>query len=121
MNSLIFQCLPLISDLLKDQAIGTSTVLVIESSVSLMVGQVSKIKNTTESAAAVFDGQDENTLKGIDNGDFSLAYLTPEKWRSMLSSEHFRSYSKVVVVNKAHCGSPVCTEDFTYTFFVLCR
>ena len=52
-KSLIFQCLPLIVDLLKDQAIGTSTVLVIEPLVSLMLDQVSRMKNTAVSAAAV--------------------------------------------------------------------
>ena len=127
-KSLIFQCLPLIVDLLKDQAIGTSTVLVIEPLVSLMLDQVSKMKNTAVSAAAVFDGQDEDTLKGIENGDFSLVYSSPEsmlsseKWRSILSSEDFRNHCELVIVDEAHCVVHWCVlyEILLLHFCVFC-
>ena len=127
-KSLIFQCLPLIVDLLKDQAIGTSTVLVIEPLVSLMADQVSKMKNTAVSAATVFDGQDEDTLKGTENGDFSLVYSSPEsmlsldKWRSILSSEDFRNHCEIVVGDEAHCVVHWCVlyEILLLHFCVFC-
>ena len=127
-KSLIFQCLALIVDLLKAQAIGTNTVLVIEPLVSLMVDQVLKMKNTVVSAAAVFDRQDEDTLKGIENGDFSLAYLSPksmlssEKWRSISCSEDFRNHCEIVVVDEVHCVVQWCVlhQILLLHFCVLC-
>ena len=117
-------------DLLKAQAIGTSTVLVIELLVSLMVDQVLKMKNTVVSAAAVFDRQDEDTLKGIENGDFSLACSSPksmlssEEWRSISSSEDFRNHCEIVVVHEVHCVHCVhwCVlhQILLLHFFVLC-
>ena len=108
-KSLIFQCIPILIDLLKDQAFGTSTVLVISPLVSLMQDQVKKMAETAVSAAAIFEGQAEDVLEYIANGEYSLVYTSPEamlesnRWRSILSSDHYRENCEVVVVDEAHC------------------
>ena len=45
-KSLIYQAMPIIADVLKDQAIGTSTVLVLSPLISLMKDQVEHINNS---------------------------------------------------------------------------
>ena len=76
-KSLIFQYIPLINDYLNDQAIGTTLAIVISPLQSLMLDQVEQLKKTGVSAAAVFEGQSEEILKGVENGEFSLVYSSP--------------------------------------------
>ena len=108
-KSLIFQSIPLIIDHLKDQAVGTSLAIIISSLKSLILDQVEQLNKTGVSAAAVFDGQSEDILKGMENNDFSLVYSSPEnmlsseRWRQLLTSSDFRSHCDVVVINEAHC------------------
>ena len=69
-KSLIFQAIPVIADVMKDNNIGTSTVLVITPLNSLMKDQVSHINKVFGiSAAAIFEGQEEDIfteVSGID-------------------------------------------------------
>ena len=50
-----------------------------------MLDQVAKMKNRVAAAAAVFDGQTEETLQLIESGKFSLVYASPE---TSLESDH---------------------------------
>ena len=109
-KSLIFQAIPIIADVLEDQLIGTSTVLVISPLLSLMKDQVRNInENFGISAAAIFDDQDEEVLKAIEEGVYSLVYASPEyfvgkkHWRTLASSRAFREDCVAVVVDEAHC------------------
>ena len=108
-KSLVSQCLPMIVDIFKEQAIGTSTALVIEPLTSLMIDQVNKINKTGTSAAAIYEGQDEEILKGVENGDYSLVYSLPEsmlssdRWRKLLSSSDFSKQFEILVIDEAHC------------------
>ena len=109
-KSLIFQCLPMIADILKDNLIGTCKALVISPLKSLMLDQVSKLKLTTGvTAAAIYDGQDEKVLKEIENGDHSLVFASPEsvlgteRWRTIFSSNYFKDNCEILVVDEAHC------------------
>ena len=108
-KSLIFQCIPLINDYLNDQAIDTTLAIVISPLQSLMLDQVEQLKKTGVSAAAVFEGQSEEILKGVEIGEFSLVYSSPEsmlsteKWRQILTSSEFRKRCEVVVIDEAHC------------------
>ena len=109
-KSLIFQCLPMVVDLLTDEAIGSCIAVVISPLKALMLDQVSKLRRDTGvTAAAIFDGQDEEVLKSIENGEYSLVYASPESllasdcWRNMLSSEYFREHCRILVVDEAHC------------------
>ena len=78
-KSLIYQAMPIIADVLKNQAIGTSTVLVLSPLISLMKDQVQHINNSFSiSAAAIFDGQEEEILQNIEDNANSLIYASPE-------------------------------------------
>ena len=107
-KSLIFQSVPLINDHLNDQAIGTSLAIVISPIKSLMLDQVEQLKKTGVSAAAVYEGQSEEILKGIENGEFSVVYSSPEsmlsaeKWRHILTSPDFRKRCQLVAIDEAH-------------------
>ena len=83
-KSIVFQSLPLFADTLLDQVIGTSTVVVICPLTALMLDQVSKMNELGINAAAVFQGQDEAVLYDIENGIYSLFFMSPE---SMLASK----------------------------------
>ena len=109
-KSLIYQAMPIIADVLKDQAIGTSTVLVLSPLISLMKDQVEHINNSFGiTAAAIFDGQEEEILQNIEDDAYSLIYASPEsfvgkkRWRSIASSETFREDCIAVVIDEAHC------------------
>ena len=108
-KSLIFQSIPLVIDHLKDQAIGTTMAIVVSPLKSLMQDQVEQLKRTGVSAAAVFDGQSEDILKGIENSDYSLVYSSPEsmlsieRWRRILTSPDFRNRCQLLVIDEAHC------------------
>ncbi|XP_028413582.1 uncharacterized protein LOC114536425 [Dendronephthya gigantea] len=109
-KSLIFQAIPIIADVLNEQVIGTSTVLVISPLLSLMKDQVKHVNDSFGiSAAAIFDNQDEDVLKAIEEGVYSLVYATPEcfvgkkRWRTLASSQTFREDCIAVVIDEAHC------------------
>ena len=56
-KSIVFQSIPLLADLLLDQVIGTSTVVVVCPLTALMLDQVNKMNDLGINAAAVFQGQ----------------------------------------------------------------
>ena len=72
-KSLIFQAIPIIADVLREQIIGTSTALVISHLLSLMKDQISHVnKNFGICAAGIFDGQEEEIMRNIEDGVYSL-------------------------------------------------
>jgi superfamily II DNA helicase RecQ len=75
-KSIVFQAIPLLVDFLLDQAIGTSTVIILCPLVSLMLDQVNRLKELGISADAVFQGQDEAVLTDVEDGIFSLVYTS---------------------------------------------
>ena len=79
-KSLIYQAIPIIADVLNEQAIGTSSVLVLSPLLSLMKDQVEHINNSFGiSAAAIFDGQEEEILQNIEDGACQSRILCREK------------------------------------------
>ena len=90
-KSLVFQPIPPICNLLGDQAIGISVGKIICPVISLMLDQVAYLKLIGLNAAAVYNGQDENVLRDIEEGQiYSYIYATPEsmlsvkRWQKML-------------------------------------
>eukprot|EP00794_Sanderia_malayensis_P006609 gene6609-7358_t len=112
-KSLIFQCLPLMADVLKDQLVGTCKALVISPLKSLMLDQMAKMKLVGVTAAAIYvpvqPGQDADVLDAIENGDYSLIYASPESvlttdtWRKLFSSKYFKENCDLLVIDEAHC------------------
>lgn len=97
-------------DLLKDQMIGTSKVLVISPLKALMLDQVEKLKQTQTgvTAQAIYDGQDEDILKLIEDSEYSLVFASPEilaseRWRNLLLTSHYQENCEIIVVDEAHC------------------
>ena len=108
----MFQAIPIISDVLASLAPLSSNILVITPLVSLMQDQVERIKkNTSVTAAAIFQGQEESVLKDIETGGvYSIIYASPEsllsdntRWRKLLSSSGLSDYCVGVAVDEAHC------------------
>lgn len=109
-KSLVFQAIPLIADVLSDNNIGASNILVISPLTSLMHDQVEFLnKKTGVSGAAIFENQDEQILQDIEDGIYSVVYASPEsmlsgaRWRKMLSASTFSEYCVGVVFDEAHC------------------
>ena len=109
-KSLIFQAIPIIYDVMHDEAIGTSTVVVVPPLLSLIKDQVQQVnENCCISAAAIYEGQSKDVCHSIEEGDISLLYASPEsllgkrRWRTHTSSQSFRQNCVAVVVDEAHC------------------
>ena len=108
-KSIVFQSIPLLTDILLDQVIGTSTAIVVCPLVSLMRDQVSKMNELGINAAAVFQGQDETILKDVENGLYSLVFTSPvsmlatKRWEKMCKSQTFVENCVCVDVDEAHC------------------
>ena len=110
-KSIVFQCIPLIVDILLEQAIGTSTVIVISPLVSLMLDQVKKLNELGISAVAVVQGQDEAVLNDIQDCVYSLVYTSPEsmlatkRWEKLWKCQTFMENCVCVAIDEAHCIS----------------
>eukprot|EP00794_Sanderia_malayensis_P010364 gene10364-11444_t len=87
-NSLVFQAMPLVADMLAENVIGNSNILVITPLLSLMHDQVDFVNSKRGlSAAAFYQGQTEEFLEDIADSVYSIVYASPE---SMLSSQRWR-------------------------------
>lgn len=109
-KSLIFQSIPLIADVLADNLIGTSNILVISPLLSLMHDQIKYVNTQTGlSAAGIFKGQDQSVLADIENGMYSIVYASPEsvlsssRWRHILSGSRFADCCIGIAIDEAHC------------------
>ena len=110
-KSLVFQALPLMYDVMKDNLVGSSFVLVLSPLTALIEEQVEYI-NTNIGLNAVYlhDGLDQAVIESIENGGtYSLIYASPggvltgNRWRSMLTSKRLREDCIAVAVDEAHC------------------
>ena len=103
--------IPLFADLLLDQVIGTTTVVVICPLTAIMLEKVTKMNELGINAAAVFQGQDEAVLGYIENGIYSLVFTSPEsmlatkRWDKILKSRSFIENCVCIAVDEAQCSS----------------
>ena len=113
-KSIIFQCMSLLVDILSDQVVGTSTMIVVNRLVSLILDQVNKLKHYGINAVAIFQDQDEDVLNDILDGVYLLVYMSPEsmlgtkKWEKLWKCKTFMDSQWLVL-----CFSPVI---FTFAF-----
>ena len=78
---------------------------------ALVEDQVAKLKQIGIPAVALHEKQPnfEEILQGVEDGDHSLIYASPESilgkkhWRKIVSSETFRKHCIGVIVDEAHC------------------
>eukprot|EP00794_Sanderia_malayensis_P001244 gene1244-1373_t len=99
----------MIHDILKDDLIGTCKALVICPLKALMMDQIEKLKQTGVMGAGIYEGQDEETLKQIEHGEYSIVYSSPksilgtERWRRLFDSQYFKENCRYLVIDEAHC------------------
>ena len=109
-KSIVFQSLPWVTDVLYEQTIGFSTLIVISPLQSLMEDQCNRMKDIGISSIALYSDNagDESILKDVREGIYSLVYASPECllgkkiWRSILCSDEFRDYCIGIAYDEAH-------------------
>ena len=108
-KSLIYQCIPLVVDILNGNPRGTSVLVVISPLKALMEDQVEYLGNVGISAIAVEDKTDPEFLQMIKNGVFMVVYCSPEcalsttTWKEIFNDSCFREKLVGVAVDEAHC------------------
>ena len=70
-----------------------------------MLDQVEQLKRTAVTAQAIYDGQDEEILKLIEDGEYSLVFASPEilaseRWRNLLLSDQYQRNCEIIVVGR---------------------
>ena len=80
-KSIVFQSLPWVTDVLYEQTIGFSTLIVISPLQSLMEDQCNRMKDIGISSIALYSDNagDESILKDVREGIYSLVYASPDK------------------------------------------
>ena len=95
-KSLIFQCLPTVSDALLNKPRGSSVMVVISSLRSLMEDQVSFLNNIGVPSIAITDEEDPEIMQQVMNGNYIVVYGSPEcllstTWRSIFRCQSFKA------------------------------
>jgi superfamily II DNA helicase RecQ len=99
-----------VTDVLYEQTIGFSTLIVISPLQSLMEDQCNRMKDIGISSIALYSDNagDESILKDVREGIYSLVYASPECllgkkiWRSILCSDEFRDHCIGIAYDEAH-------------------
>lgn len=105
-KSLIYQAIPLLFDQLHESN-KNHIVVVVSPLINLMVDQVTRLRSLGISAISLSDISDEEA-KDLEKGLFSVVYGTPEswlknqRWRSMLSSDIYKTKVCAIAVDEAH-------------------
>ena len=105
--------------------------IVVSPLVSLMLDQVSKMRQYGINAVAIFQDQDEDVLNDILDGVYSLVYTSPEsmlgtkKWEKLWKCQTFMDSCVGIAMDEAHCISQwlvLCflPATFTFAFMVYC-
>lgn len=108
-KSLIFQCLPIVADVLNGRERGTSVVVVISPLRSLMKDQVDYLGANGIPAIVIDDEDDPEIIEQVKNGYYILVYCSPERvlstgtWRGVFHDTSFRERLTGVVIDEAHC------------------
>ena len=108
-KSLVFYAAPIVADELFCRR--GSKIIVISPLKTLMEDQVAFLRSLGLSAIALHDEQSEERLKEVEKGEFTYLFASPEKmlsverWRKLLSSDHYRKFLVAIVVDEAHCIS----------------
>ena len=109
-KSIVYQCLPWVFDMLQEQTIGFSTLIVVTPLQSLMEDQYNRMKEIGISSIALYNdiASEESTLQDVREGIYSLVFASPEcllgkkTWRSILCSDEFRDHCIGIAIDEAH-------------------
>lgn len=108
-KSLIFQSLPLVSDILHRRSRGSSVIVVLSPLRSLMEDHVNYLSNIGIPSIAIGDEEDPDIIQQVLNGYYVVVFGSPEcflsttTWRGIFSAPTFREMLIGVVIDEAHC------------------
>ena len=108
-KSLIYQCLPIVADVLYERPQGSSVIVVISPLRSLMNDQVEYLQSIGISAIAISDDENPDIVQRVMNGTFNVIYGSPECllsvsiWRSIFQCQTFTEMLVGVAIDEAHC------------------
>ncbi len=89
----------------KDNA----TLIVICPVLALMKDQVSRLQKLGISAAYVGSDQSNSVLNKVENGEYTLVFMSPEstldseRWRSMVTNPVYSKSLMGIAVDEVHC------------------
>ena len=109
-KSIVYQSLPWIFDVLNEQTVVFSTLIVVSPLQSLMEDQCNRMKEIGISSIAFLyeNSEDDSILKDVREGVYSLVYASPEcllrknAWRRILCSHEFRDHCIGVAYDEVH-------------------
>lgn len=107
-KSLIFQCLPIVSDIVEGKPRGSSVMMVVSPLISLMDEQVSKLNHLGIPAISLVNLDDPDLIQQVVNGNYIVVYCSPESLlsgigRHIVADLTFRSKVIGVAIDEAHC------------------
>ena len=108
-KSLIFQCLPIVADVLYFKPRGSHVLVVISPLRSLMEDQVSFLNNIGVPAIAIGDEEDPEIIQQVINGNYIIVFGSPEcmlstpTWRGIFNTQSFKELLIGVAIDEAHC------------------
>ena len=108
-KSLIFQCLPIVGDIVHDKPRGSNVVVVISPLRSLMEDQVIYLNNIGMPAIAITDVEDPELIQQVLNGNYLVVFGSPEcllstaVWRGIFKCQSFTEMLLGVAIDEAHC------------------
>ena len=103
-----YGCLPLVYGSLRSKTRGSKSIVVVVSPLkALMLDQV-RAKGLE---SAYVSGEDEGgaVARGVENGDYSLVFMSPEalvsscRWRETFRTSTYQENLVAVVVDETHC------------------
>lgn len=108
-KSFIFQCLPIVADILYKRPRGSSIIVVISPLRALMNDQVEYLHSVGVPAIAITDEEDPEIIQQVLNGYYIVVYGSPEcllsmsLWRGIFHCEDFAKMLIGVAIDEAHC------------------
>ena len=108
-KSLVFQCLPIVADIIHMRDRGSSVLMVISPLKSLMDDQIKYLESVGIPAIAIGNEDDPEIIQQVIEGYYILVYCSPEAvlsiatWRGILSSPTFKEKLIGVAIDEAHC------------------
>ena len=92
-KSLIYQCIPIVADILNVDPRGTSVLAVISPLKALMADQLDYLESICISAIAVGENIDPDLVEMVKNGYYLVVYCSPE---SALSTTIWRGIGTII-------------------------
>jgi len=106
---MIYQSLPIVSDILFDKPRGSSVVVIISPLKALMHDQVAFLNDNGVPAISIGDIEDPEIVQQVQNGTYVLVFGSPEcllstaTWRGLFSAPNFKEMLIGVAIDEAHC------------------